>query len=116
MNKVRDLGTYHLKVEFKDGTGYIQKWNTGMRFSHGSDSVHPLNADLITPPWESEEELFNSMVFMYIEGNYACDCNRKFFLDSAMQRDHVNHPCDRTLKLLRLTAIRPDGSTVILKI
>ena len=107
---VKDLGTYHLKVELEDGRGWIQQWNTGARYMKGSGSCHPLDADRISPTWRDEQELFESMCWMYLEGNYSCDCNKRLFLARAHQQgEPEKSPCGDTMTLKRLTAIHPDG-------
>lgn len=64
------------------------------------------------------------MRYMFTEGNYACDCNRRMFLDQAAQKyleteeDEEDgedpYPCGQTLILESLTVIRPDGSEIAL--
>lgn len=108
-----DLGTYHLIVKFADGRGYIEKWNTGRRFCKGTTEVSPLGADLIKPTWESEEDLLETMFFMYTDGNYSCDCNRILFLARAANEPEPEEvDCGETIQLESLTAIRPDGTEV----
>ena len=116
MNKAKDLGTYHLRVEFEDGRGYYHQWNTGGRFTHGRDGISPLTADYMTPTWEDEEDLFSSMLYIYTEGNFSCDCNRRLFLADAAQveRDDENDECGEEIKLKKLTAIRPDRTEYVL--
>jgi len=114
MTPTKDLGTYHLRVEFDDGRGYIQSYHTGSRFDGGRDGTSPLEATKIPPTWKDEAELFECMVFSYTEGNYSCDCNRNTFLAWASQSDRSDDECGDTIKLQRLTAIRPDGSEVVL--
>lgn len=113
----RDLGTYHFKVEFEDGRGFIYRWDTGMRFTHGRSYSHPLNTAPIKPAWESEEDLFNTAEYMFTEGNYSCDCNKNLFLADAAQEssawDHDND-CGDKIKLKRLTAIRPNSTEVVI--
>jgi hypothetical protein len=111
----KDLGTYHLRVEFDERRGYIQIWDTGARFTGGRDEVSPLNATALKPIYHDEKELFSCMVFSYTENNFSCDCNRQLFLDSAAQvKEDREHPCGNTIKLVRLTAIRPDLSEVVI--
>ena len=111
----KDLGTYHLRVEFEDGSGYIQQFSTGMRYTDGRDNNHPLTAQPISPAWESEDDLFRTMEYMYLEGNYSCDCNKKLFLADAIQAEgEPNEDCGDEIKLKRLTAIRPDGTERVL--
>lgn len=120
----RDLGTYHIRVKFTDGMGFIYQWTTGRRYTHGSCSCSPLTADQIPPGWEDEADLLHTMRYMFTEGNYACDCNRRMFLDQAAQKyleteeDEEDgedpYPCGQTLILESLTVIRPDGSEIAL--
>lgn len=105
-----DFGTYHVRVEFTNGDGYISKWDTGGRFTHGSDSNHPLTAEFISPTWDSEAEILRTIEFMYTDGNYACDCNRKLFLARAKQQpEPVEDRCGDTLKIKSLRVLTPDG-------
>lgn len=111
----KDLGTYHVKVQFTNGDGFIYTYNTGLRYTNGTDGISPLSASLIKPTWPSEDELLRSMVFMFTGGNYSCDCNRLNFLDDAHQRPRkAGNDCGDTLVLQRLTAIRPDASEVVI--
>lgn len=110
----KDLGTYHLRVEFADGRGFIQTWHTGWRYSHGSGDETKLDADAISPTWGSERELFDTVVFMYTDGNYSCDCNKALFLARAHQEAEPDNPCGDEMALRKLTAIRPDRSEVVL--
>ena len=114
----KDLGTYHVKVELINGDGFIMEYKTGMRFSHGSGGVHPLNATPIPPTWESEDHLISTTVFMFTEGNYACECNLKAFLDRAHQRDEQDYECGcggvNPLGPLQMTLIRPDASELVI--
>lgn len=115
--KPKDLGTYYTRVEFEGGDGFIYQWNTGGRYTNGMGSCSPLNAQRINPNWENEEDLAGTMLFIFTEGNYACDCNRRIFLDQAHQierPDDFDPPCGDEIKLQRLTMIRPDGSEKIL--
>lgn len=112
-----DLGTYHLRVIFTDGSGYIEQWRTGRRYSHGRGEVSPLHARLIQPTWSSEDDLLHSMEWAYTEGNYSCDCNRILNLAHAHQRPEPDDvECGDSIILATLTAIRPDGSEVELKV
>lgn len=109
----KDLGTYHLRVVFEDGSGYIQTWNTGNRYTGGSYDVHPLNAARIECNYESEKYLFECMRYMYQDGNYSCDCNRTLFVKYANGENVPNimeTSCGENIKLKSLTAIRPDGT------
>lgn len=109
----KDLGTYYARIEFEGGDGFIYKWNTGSRYTKGSEGCSPLNADRINPTWKDEYDLAGTMLFMFTEGNYSCDCNKQDFLDQAHQierPDGFDSPCGEKIKLQRLTMIRPDGS------
>lgn len=112
----RDLGTYFLKVEFQHWhwPGYIQEWHTGWRYTEGAYALSPLDATAIQPTWETEEELFDTMICMYTDGNYSCDCNKILFCRRAMGREDGKTECGNELGLLRLTAIRPDRTEVVL--
>src|SRR5580765_2651563 len=111
----RDLGTYYLRVELKDGRGWIDQWNTSGRYTNGSATQSPLSAIRIQPTWDSEQDVFRTMEYMYMEGNYSCDCNKMlFWLRSQQMDDDVETPCGDTMTIQRLTAIRPDGSEHVL--
>jgi len=110
-----DLGTYHVKVELKNACGYIHTWGTGRRFTEGNGGVYPLTADAIEPPYESEEALKAAIIYLYVEGNYSCDCNRALFSAEANGGElPEDFPCGEEIKLARLTLIKPDGSEEVL--
>jgi hypothetical protein len=113
----KELGTYHLRVELEDGRGWIQKWNTGLRYSHGTGDDTKLDAILVRPPWDTEADLFDTMVYIYTEGSYSCDCNKMFCLCRAYQKPRPKGKkiqCGNTMPLRRLTAIRPDASEAVI--
>jgi hypothetical protein len=120
----KDLGTYYVRVEFTDGRGCLMDWSTGARYVGGGygpmppiyGGVQPLTATRMPPAYKDEDDLFAAMVYMFTDGNYGCDCNRALFLARAAQAHDAEdeHPCGHTLRLARLTAIRPDGSEVVL--
>jgi len=111
----KDLGTYHLRVELEDGRGWIERWDTGHRYTHGTPEQTKLDATLITPTWDTEEDLLSGMVYIYTEGNYSCDCNKALFLARAHQQPEPDEtPCGDTMPVKRLTAIRPDASEVVI--
>ena len=110
MKTTRDLGTYHLRVVFTDGRGYIERWDTGMRFTGGTTWVSPLNATPMKPVWESEEDLVNTILFAYLDGNSSCECNRLDNIARANGEDDPDNECGETLELASLTIIGPDGS------
>lgn len=111
MSAGRDLGTYHVIVEFANGDGFIYEWGTNGRFTHGRHSCHPLKALYMPPPWEDEAALIRTIIYAFTEGNYSCDCNRYMFLADAKQSEsEFDGDCGDSLKLLRLTLIRPDNS------
>lgn len=110
----KDLGTYHLKVEFENGDGYIQTWETGARYTLGTRDWQPLVSLRIEPTWTDEEDLFSTMEFIYTDGSYSCDCNKGDFLARSKQQSDPDLKCGNTLKLKRLTAIRPSGEEKII--
>lgn len=113
MSDTKDLGTYWVRVKFADGSGFLDRWNTGHRYTHGTEGTKPLDAQYIAPTWESEEDLLSSITYMYNEGNFSCDCNKRLFLARAMQQDEPDNPqCGDTLKIVELTVIRPNRSEV----
>lgn len=106
-----DLGTYHVRVRFTDGQGFIMKWDTGRRYCLGRYDHHPLTATAILPTWKSEDDLASSMEYQFTDGNYGCDCNLSLFLADAAQAERPDETeCGETLRLAELTMIRPDGS------
>ena len=120
-HKTKDLGTYHLRVELLDdwgllnAHGWIEVWHTGWRYTNGTPEQTRLDATPIAPSWESEEELFKTMKFMYLEGNWSCDCNKVLFLARAYQQPEPQDPlCGQKMELRRLTVIRPDMSEIII--
>ncbi|HXH30268.1 MAG TPA: hypothetical protein VNJ01_05625 [Bacteriovoracaceae bacterium] len=107
----KDLGTYHLIVEFMSGEGYIETWDTGARYTSGTANHSPLDAYRIEPPYEDEADLFDTMIYANTSGNFSCDCNRSLFLARAYQEDEKEDmACGDTITLKRLTVIRPDGT------
>lgn len=111
----RDLGTYHLRVELADGRGWISKWSTGYRYTNGTEHESPLTAMVIEPTWGSEEDLFDTMISMYLHGNYSCDCNKTLFWCRSQQMEEPEDiPCGDMMELQRLTAIRPDQTEKVL--
>lgn len=110
----KDLGKYHMRVEFEDGTGFIMEVDTGWRYTHGRSECHPLKADKITPTWDDEESLFETEVYIFTEGNFSCDCNKRSFLCDAAQAEEFNDDCGDTIKIKSITAIRPDMSEVVI--
>jgi hypothetical protein len=111
----KDLGTYYLRVELENGDGWIERWRTGHRFTLGTYSTSPLNAEIIPPTWENEEDLFHCMEYMFMEGNYSCDCNKVLFLAWAHQQPEPKEPpCGENMPIKRMTAIKPDASEVVI--
>lgn len=111
----RDLGTYYVRVELPDNQGFIYQWDTCARYTHGRTNTHPLTAARIEAAWENEAELLASILFMFTEGNFSCDCNLRLFLDDAAQvarEADYEPPCGDLLHPIRLTVVRPDGSEV----
>ena len=108
----RDLGTYYLFVEFRDGDGYYQKWETGQRFvGGGTGEVSPQFAKRIGPIYKDEDHLFECILYAYEDGNYSCDCNRSLFVTRAHNQEEADClDCGETIILQRITAIRPDGT------
>lgn len=112
-----DLGTYYVRVEFKNGDGFIYRWDTGARYTRGLHNCSPLNALRTEPNWENADDVEHSIWYLFTEGNYCCDCNRQLLLDYAHQTqlpDEWEPSCGETIELLRLTMIRPDGSEKII--
>jgi len=110
----KDLGTWHVRVKFRNGSGFIQEWSTGARYGGGTEGTSPLGERRIEPSWKTEEDVLRTMFYMFTEGNYSCDCNRRLFLDWAAQRERPEngHACGNELELEELTAIAPDGREI----
>jgi len=109
----KDLGTYHVKVVFEDGRGFILEWGTGRRYTSETDGVFPLDASMITPPFEDEEQVLNSILFIFTDGNYSCDCNKLNFIERAYRQPETEDPaCGNTIKLSSLIIIAPDGREI----
>lgn len=111
----RDLGTYHLRVQFTDGTGYIEEWATGARYGGGRGNASPLDAKVILPTWKDEQDVFHGMIWAYTEGNFGCDCNKSLMLARAYQQPEPEETvCGETMTIESLTAIRPDGTEEVI--
>jgi len=109
----KDLGTYHVKVTFQDGRGYIYTWRTARRYTKGTANVSPLDAEIIPPPFENEQQVLEAILYNFTEGNYSCDCNRLNFLEDAHQQSRTEDPaCGNTIKLSSLLVITPDGREI----
>lgn len=113
MNK--DLGTYHIRVEFKNARGFFYELPTGSRYTHGGDYAHPLTAQFIPPEWENEEELISGQVYYFTEGNFSCDCNKRLSIARAYQEPEPDETlCGDTIITKRLTLIRPDQTELVI--
>lgn len=113
MEKTTDLGTYFLRIELEGGDGFIQEIKTGWRYTDGSGSSSPLSAHRIPPTWKDEQDLIDTMLYLYLEGNYSCDCNKTIFLQDAHQikRDSImdaSIKCGDIMEIMRITLITPD--------
>lgn len=109
----KDLGTYHVKVVFTDGSGFIMSWPTSARFiGGGTESTSPLSAKWTPPIYDDESDVVRNMVYMFTTGNYACDCNRYLFLGRTGEYPHavIDRECGHSLSLGSFVVIRPDGS------
>jgi hypothetical protein len=105
----KDLGTYHIKVIFSSGMGYIQHWGTGAGYSGCSDEVCSLAAQRTQPLYDDEADLIKNIKYMYDEGVYADDGNRRLFLARAHKDPSIEFS-ERDMRIASLTLIRPDGS------
>jgi hypothetical protein len=115
MSRTKDLGTYHLRIELEDGRGWIETWNTGKRFTNGTEHETQLDATMIHPTWESEDDLFSAMRWHYTEANGSCDCNKILALARAYQQPEPEEVlCGDSMPIKRLTAIRPDASEEVI--
>jgi hypothetical protein len=115
MNKpTKDLGTYFLRVELENGQGWIETIHTGWRYTHGDSEITKLDADPISPTYESEDDLIHCTLYQYLQGNFSCDCNKKLFLARAAQEPMGDHPCGNTLPIQKMTLIRPNRTEVVI--
>ena len=116
----RDLGTYWVRAEYGDAGGFWCKWETGGRFTAGTKHLKPLTAEWMQPTWEDEADVLASILCIFTEGNYACDCNVLGFFDEAQQKnqgdEHVRYPCGGALRLSSLSVRCPDGRVVQLEV
>ena len=111
----KDLGTYHVKVELNNGDGFIMKWETGIRYTDGWESSHPLTAELISPAYEDEEGLKDTIRYMFLHGDFAYAYNIELFLDQAHQRNcDSTSACSNKYKIIRMTLIKPDATEEVI--
>lgn len=115
----RDLGTYQVRVVLwgadDDGNerGWIYEYGTAARYTNGRGGIYPLSASRIPPTWESEDELLSSIVYMFGEGNYCCDCNRRNFLERVTDQEQIRpSPCGETIRIKKLEILNPAGDVV----
>ena len=110
----RDIGTYYVRVTLADGRGWIQEWNTHGRYTNGYHGWSPLTASRIPPTWDDEQDVLDGIAYMFGEGNYSCDCNKKLFLWYAggKQGEEPESECGDTLEIASLVVIRPDASEI----
>ena len=110
----KDLGTYHVRVEFENARGYLEEWPTGNRLTDGRGAWHPLDANRITPTWDDEADMISTIIYGFLEDDFSCDCNRKQAIARAYNEEQPedDYPCGVTIKLKRLVLIRPDWSEV----
>jgi hypothetical protein len=90
----KDLGTYYVRASFTNGAIAVIEWTTDRRL------------------WDSEEDVFDTMRFIWTDGNYSCDCNRGTFIARTAGLPDPDLKCGYTLALITLTAIRPNGAEV----
>lgn len=109
--ETKDLGTYHVRVILDDDSGFIMEWRTHARFvDGGTRDISPLTATRIPPLYSSEEDLCDSVRYMFTDGNYGCSCNLRSFVGQAEGVADLEYPCNEDLKVKSLTLIRPDGT------
>lgn len=81
----------------------------------GRGDFSPLGASVIKPTYEDEDMLIAGMVYMYTEGNYSCDCNKRLFIARAYQEDEPDDSeCTDKIELVKLTLIRPDLTELVI--
>lgn len=112
----KDLGTFYLKVELEDGRGWIDTWETGGRWYDMRHDHAKIDAGWIKPTYRTRQEVLDSMLWMYLNGNYNCDCNKTLFYSRAydIEIDEENIGCGDTMVLKRLTAVLPGGKEKII--
>jgi hypothetical protein len=104
----KDLGTYHVRVELSNGRGFISKWSTGLGFCRGSNGFSPIDAERIVPPWEDSQDVIDSIVFYYVDGNGGCNLSL-FLQDAYPSEDIEDDDDDGNLTVTALTIIDPAG-------
>jgi hypothetical protein len=110
----RDLGTYHVRVEFTDGTGFYLRWDTNGRWIPPHvwrGGCSSLDAKWSPPVWETEEDLAGTVLFQFLENNYSCDCNLMLFLARAEGIEDPDTVCGETLEFKTIHLVRPDGTS-----
>ena len=62
--------------------------------------------------WEKDSQESGGTMWVWMEGNFSCDCNRElFFMRAAGEEDPENHDCgDSRFDLMEF--ILPDGSHI----
>lgn len=107
MTAVRPPATYWSRCELLDGRSFLISWNLDQESREGSGRV-----------WKDEQALFESILSMFTDGNYSCDCNKDLYCHYALggSYDDFDFPrCGDTLRMAKLTVIRPDGSEEVLQ-
>ena len=121
MSKGRDLGTYFVRIKFDTGGGFIMRWNTQCALSrrrYGHGKVVATRSEATGTVLRERRRPVPRSEFQFTDGNYSCDCDLRSFLDRAYSRERdekePDYECGDTIKLKRITAIRPDGSEHVL--
>ena len=65
------------------------------------------------PYWDDQESRHSSLRFMFEDGNYSCDCNRKLFFGRAYLTEFSDEetPCGHSKYSVKITLM--DGTVVL---
>lgn len=65
-------------------------------------------------PADARDDSGGATEFMWTEGNYSCDCNRRLFMFRAVGKEPSNEErdqCGDKIELVSLRVVLTDGST-----
>lgn len=65
------------------------------------------------PYWTDDESQHSGLRFMFEDGNYSCDCNRKLFFGRAQLTEFTDEetPCGHNAYAVKITLM--DGTVVL---
>jgi len=59
---------------------------------------------------ESLDNIIHNSSYLYSEGNYGCDCNKRIFAGVSISGD--NEPCGQTIVYEELFLVHKDGTKI----